>query len=158
MIWITFGFLFALASVEAGLAFMREKLAQQNFEVVASLVAGSGEVVVDNTGRWITTAAQMGMGFILPFALTFVAIPLESFVHSSRTVLGILGVTLLRVVAFVLRLLGNIARFFSSMLIHVYDLIIFGPLWIEKVVTKNRQHDEDTAESESSISIGGGAA
>ena len=39
---------------------------------------------------WITTAAQMGMGFTLPFALVFVAIPLETFVHSLRTVLGLL--------------------------------------------------------------------
>ena len=38
----------------------------------------------------------MGMGFILPFALTFVAIPLETFVHSLRTVLGLVGIGILR--------------------------------------------------------------
>ena len=45
---------------------------------------------------WITTAAQMGMGFTLPFALVFVAIPLETFVQSLRTVVGLLGIGGLR--------------------------------------------------------------
>ena len=49
----------------------------------------------------------MGMGFILPFALVFVAIPLETFVHSLRTVLGLVGIGLLRALALVLRVLGN---------------------------------------------------
>ena len=40
----------------------------------------------------------MGMGFILPFALVFVAIPLETFVHSLRTVLGLIGIGILRAV------------------------------------------------------------
>lgn len=39
---------------------------------------------MSNEALWITTAAQMGMGFILPFALTFVAIPLETFVLSLK--------------------------------------------------------------------------
>jgi hypothetical protein len=49
----------------------------------------------------------MGMGFILPFALVFVAIPLETFVHSLRTVLGLIGIGLMRALSLVLRVLGN---------------------------------------------------
>ncbi|MDX8410437.1 MAG: hypothetical protein R8K46_00995 [Mariprofundaceae bacterium] len=130
MIWITFSILLMLASVEAGLAYMREILAQDDAALRASLLSGlTGEMNAAN--RWITTAAQMGMGFILPFALVFVAIPLESFVHSSRTVLGLMGVALLRSTAFTLRLLGNITRFTGSTLVKLYDLFIFAPLWIE---------------------------
>ena len=44
--------------------------------------AASDGAGFENSSLWITTAAQMGMGFILPFALVFVAIPLETFVHS----------------------------------------------------------------------------
>lgn len=134
MAWITFGFLFALATVESGLAYMREILAQDNAEVLASLTTAEGEVAVEHASRWITTAAQMGMGFILPFALTFVAIPLESFVHSTRSVLGLMGVGLLRALAFVLRLGGNVARHFGTMLVHIYDVLIFAPLGVEKLV------------------------
>jgi hypothetical protein len=84
---------------------------------------------------WITTAAQMGMGFILPFALVFVAIPLETFVHSMRTVIGVIGAAFLRAVAFTLRLVGNLFRYMGRVLVNLYDLIIFGPLWLETTIT-----------------------
>ena len=78
---------------------------------------------------WITTAAQMGMGFILPFALTFVAIPLETFVHSLRTVVGLMAIGVLRAMATILRLLGNVSRYISTILSQIYDLPLFIPLW-----------------------------
>lgn len=134
MAWICFGFLLGLASVESGLAYMREILAQDNADVLASLTTSEGQVAVEHSSRWITTAAQMGMGFILPFALTFVAIPLESFVHSTRSVLGLAAVGLLRAIAFILRLVGNVARHMGIMLVHVYDVLIFAPLGVEKLV------------------------
>lgn len=145
MIWITFFFLFALASIEAGLAYMRELLAQDDAALVRSLLSEEG-MVVDSAGRWITTAAQMGMGFILPFALVFVAIPLESFFHSSRTVLGLVGVGLLRALTWLLRLLGNLAWYLGSLLVHIYDLLIFAPLWLERLIKDSRrQSGEMTA-------------
>ena len=130
MIWITFSILFLLACVEAGLAYMREWIV----EMKAASMLESGEDVARGTHLWITTAAQMGLGFILPFALTFVAIPLESFVHSFRTVLGVMGVGFLRTLAWILRLLGNISHYIGSTLVHLYDSLIFAPLWIEKMV------------------------
>ncbi len=140
MIWITFGFLLVLASVEAGLAFMREILMEDELATSAMLrgdgtAMAAGVVATDFT--WITTAAQMGMGFILPFALVFVAIPLETFVSSTRTVVGILASALLRTVAFVLRLTGNIARYLGKTVANLYDLVIFGPLWLENTIIKN---------------------
>ncbi|HXH73216.1 MAG TPA: hypothetical protein VNI58_10415 [Mariprofundaceae bacterium] len=134
MIWITFTILLILASVEAGLAYMREILSQDDAALRASLIQGNVTAMAVNSQRWITTAAQMGMGFILPFALVFVAIPLESFIHSSRTVLGMVGVGLLRGLAFVLSLIGNISHYLGQMLISIYDLFIFLPLWIEDLV------------------------
>jgi hypothetical protein len=136
MIWITFSFLFVLASVEAGLAFMREILMQDELATSAMLRGDGASVMAAADFAWITTAAQMGMGFILPFALVFVAIPLETFVSSTRTVLGILASALLRAVAFVLRLAGNIARYSGKIVVNFYDLVIFGPLWLENTITK----------------------
>ena len=136
MIWITFGFLFVLASVEAGLAFMREILMQDELATSAMLRSDGSSVIAATEYGWITTAAQMGMGFILPFALVFVAIPLETFVHSTRTVVGIVAAALLRGVSFSLRLLGNLFRYTGKVLVNFYDLIIFGPLWLETSITK----------------------
>ena len=129
MIYITFTLLFLLASVEAGLAYMREVLLQDEL-ATSALLRGENNVVAE-TGEymWITTAAQMGMGFILPFALTFVAIPLETFVHSLRTVIGLLAIGILRIMSLALRLLGNAFRYLGVLLNQLYDLPLFIPLW-----------------------------
>jgi hypothetical protein len=73
----------------------------------------------------------MGMGFILPFALTFVAIPFETFVHSSRTVLGLCGIGFMRALAMLLRVLSNGFRHLGTLLERIYDLPLFVPLWLE---------------------------
>lgn len=130
MAWITFTILLTLASVEAGLAYMREILAQDDAALRASLLSGT-IAAMGVSDRWITTAAQMGMGFILPFALVFVAIPLESFIHSSRTVLGILAAAMLRALAFTFSVLASTSHYIGRMLTSIYDLFIFIPLWVE---------------------------
>ena len=129
MIYITFTLLFLLASVEAGLAYMREVLLQDEL-ATSALLRGENNIVAE-TGEymWITTAAQMGMGFILPFALTFVAIPLETFVHSMRTVIGLLAIGIFRFVSLALRLFGNAFRYLGVLLTQLYDLPLFIPLW-----------------------------
>lgn len=128
MVWITFTILFLLASVEAGLAYMREVLLHDEL-ATSALLRGDVGATLTSDYMWITTAAQMGMGFILPFALTFVAIPLETFVHSLRTVIGLAAIGVLRFVSLVLRLLGSVCRNIGSLLTHLYDLPLFIPLW-----------------------------
>ena len=94
-----------LAGVESALAFMRDRIAQ-DMEALRQTLAGVEQTTVVTS--MIPTVGQMIMGFILPFALAFVAIPLESFVSSSRTVLGIVAAGALRLFAFILRLdFGN---------------------------------------------------
>lgn len=129
MVFVTFAILFLLASVEAGLAYMREILMQD--ELATSALLRGGEVIATSEYLWITTAAQMGMGFTLPFALVFVAIPLETFVHSLRTVLGLVAIGILRVLRLALRLLGNLFLHTGTALVRLYDIPIFMPLWIE---------------------------
>ena len=128
MMWTTFSILFLLASVESGLAFMREVLLQDEL-ATSALLRGEAAALAPSEYLWITTAAQMGMGFILPFALTFVAIPLETFVHSLRTVIGLCAIGALRTTATVLRLVSGSMRYVSGILMQLYDLPLFIPLW-----------------------------
>jgi hypothetical protein len=130
MIWITFTILFLLASVEAGLAYMREVLLHDELATSALLRGDEGQTLTSQY-LWITTAAQMGMGFILPFALTFVAIPLETFVHSLRTVVGLVAIGLMRALTILLRLTGNVFRYAGTLAKHLYDLPLFLPIWLE---------------------------
>ncbi len=144
MIYITFTILFLLATVEAGLAYMREVLLHDELATSALL---RGDIGATATGEymWITTAAQMGMGFILPFALTFVAIPLETFVHSMRTVVGLIAISVLRTISLAFRLLANVFLYLGSLLKQVYDLPLFVPLWLEERIARNREAEGSAA-------------
>lgn len=130
MVITTFLILLLMASIEAGLAYMREVLLLDEMATNA-LLRGDNSASLVNAHLWITTAAQMGMGFVLPFALVFVAIPLETFVHSLRTVVGLIGIALLQALALLLRLLGNGFRHLGALACRLYDLPLFGPLWLE---------------------------
>jgi hypothetical protein len=130
MIGITLVILVLMASIEAGLAYMREVLLQDELATNA-LLRGDNTGTAVNGHHWITTMAQMGMGFVLPFALVFVAIPFETFVHSLRTLLGLVGIGVLRTLALILRVLGNGCRHFGTLAERIYDLPLFVPLWIE---------------------------
>jgi hypothetical protein len=75
----------------------------------------------------------MLLGFILPFALAFIAVPLESLIHSARAVGGVLAVGLVGMLAFALRLLANLTRHASRALINLYDVFIVLPLLVERL-------------------------
>ncbi len=146
MIWITFSILFIMAGVEASLAFMRDRLAADMQALRQSL---ADVEVVAAANSWIPTVGQMVMGFILPFALAFVAIPLESFVHAARTVMGAAMAWLLSALAFVFRLFGNVARYGGEFFVNLYDLAIFPSLWIERLVTEKRRLRPENEAAES---------
>ena len=139
MVIITFLILLMMASIEAGLAYMREVLLLDEMATNA-LLRGDNSATLVNSHLWITTAAQMGMGFVLPFALVFVAIPLETFVHSLRTVVGLIGIAVLQALALILRLLGNGARHLGALACRLYDLPLFGPLWVEMRMRKRARN------------------
>ncbi len=141
--WIALVILATLATVEAGLAYMREILLQDELATTA-LLRGTATVVTSEA-LWITTAAQMGMGFVLPFALTFAAIPLETFVHTLRAVVGMLFVFSLRLLTVALRVVANGCLQLGSVLSHLYDLVIFGPLWLETRLRKGHGENEPTS-------------
>jgi hypothetical protein len=143
MIWITFSLLAILAGVESALAFMRDRIAQ-DMEALRQTLAGVEQVTAATS--MIPTVGQMIMGFILPFALAFVAIPLESFVSSSRTVLGIVAAGVLRILAFILRLIGNLGYYSGRMIINLYDLVIFPSIWLEGVITGSRGQKKEPVE------------
>jgi hypothetical protein len=147
MMITTFMILLLMASIEAGLAYMREVLLLDEMATNA-LLRGDSTGSLVNSHLWITTAAQMGMGFVLPFALVFVAIPLETFVHSLRTVVGLVGIALLQALALLLRLLGNASRHLGGIARRLYDLPLFVPLSIE---TRMRETARQAANAQGSM-------
>jgi hypothetical protein len=142
MMWIALVLLVTLAGVEAALALMRDMLIADKQALVQSLATVQQAAVTDGWVGRIPTAGQMLLGFILPFALAFIAIPLESLIHSARTVGGVLIVALVTSLGFVLRVLANVARRMARVLITLYDVVIVLPLVVEhfvKVKTGSRR-------------------
>jgi hypothetical protein len=137
MLWIAFVLLVTLAGIEAALALMRDMLIADKQALLQSLAA-SQAAVSDGWLSRVPTIGQMLLGFILPFALAFVAIPLESFIVSARTVGGAALVILTRALAVFLRLLGNVIRQLARVLSTLYDIVIVVPLLIERLVQNGR--------------------
>jgi hypothetical protein len=130
MLYIALTLLVTLAGVEAALALMRDMLIADKQALLQSLAT----VQAAHNDGWmqsIPTAGQMLLGFMLPFALAFIAIPLESLIHSTRTVGGVLLVALVDALALLLRVLANISRRMARVLITLYDVVIVLPLVVE---------------------------
>ncbi len=133
LMWAALIFLIILAAIESSLALMRDMLIADKASLMHDL-ASTAAPVTDNWMTNIPMAGQMIMGFVLPFALAFVAIPLESFVHSLRTVIGVLLVQTMRGVGFALRFIGVVFRRIAKVLELLYDIPIVIPLVIERWV------------------------
>jgi len=147
MMFVTFFILAVLASIEASLAYMRDLLALDREALQQSLInVGTTGGIVEAQFRWIPSIGQMVMGFILPFALAFIAIPLESFIHSLRIILGLVAIGLLRVLRVVLRMVGGMVQHLSKMLVYLYDLLIMIPIGIEQMI-KNKKSTESLTDA-----------
>jgi hypothetical protein len=126
MIWISLTLLVVLATIESSLALMRDLLIADKQALIRDLASTSAQGAPPND-RWLTvipTAGQMILGFVLPFALAFVAIPLEAFVNSGRTVIGAFLVLALRCLALLARVLATVCRQAGRALVMLYDVPI----------------------------------
>jgi hypothetical protein len=140
LMWASLIILVVLAGVEVALAVMRDAIVAADVALKQSL--GSADAVAVAEAGWVTsipTIGQMILGFTLPFALAFVAIPLEYLINSGRVVLGVLFVQLLRGLAFFTRLVANLVRESGKLLVSFYDIVIFVPLAIERWVVRSRE-------------------
>lgn len=149
MMVVTFVILTILATIEASLAYMRDLLALDREALQQSLIsAGATTGAVEAHFRWIPSMGQMVMGFILPFALAFIAIPLESFIHSLRIVLGLIGIGLLRSLRVVVRMFGGFAYHLSKMMVYLFDLFIMIPVSIEQMIKRKSESSEASRDDE----------
>jgi hypothetical protein len=130
-------FLVILAGIESSLALMRDMLVADKAALMHDL-SSSAPAATQGWMSNVPMAGQMIMGFVLPFALAFVAIPLESVVHSLRTVLGVLLVQCMRGLGFVLRFTGVVFRRFAKVFELSYDILIVIPLMLERWVVAFR--------------------
>lgn len=139
LLWSSLAILLVLAGFEVALAVMRDQIVAADLALKQAL-GGAATAAVAEAG-WVTripTFGQMILGFTLPFALAFVAIPLEYFIQSGRTVVGGGTVLGMRATALVLRSLGVMLKHIGNALCMLYDAVVFVPLLIERLVLGRR--------------------
>lgn len=140
MMWASLVILLVLAGFEAALAVMRDQIVAADLALKQALGSSTAVAAAVEAG-WVTKIpafGQMILGFTLPFALAFVAIPLEYFIQSGRTVLGSGVVLGMRAVALLLRSLAGVFKHIGTALCMLYDAVIFLPLLIERMVVGRR--------------------
>jgi hypothetical protein len=122
--------LLMMSSMEALLVYTRDALVEDNAALNKLLT------LTDDTHQvslsWIPVIGQVVIGFSLPLLLIFSVIALENFINAFRTVVSMFLSWLLDVVAMLLRLMVTVSQSASQLMIALYDLIIFLPIYIER--------------------------
>ena len=140
IIFASLSVLLILACTESALAFMRDQIAGDLASLRASLAGTEAPIAhAGGINEWIPLGANMILGFVLPLALTMVAIPLEYLLQTGRTVIGGLIEIVLSLFVVVLRMIAQSTKQLGKLMISLYDLYIAGPLWLEDKITQSRE-------------------
>jgi len=127
--------LFFLSSVEASLAVLREHLAESNMALDQAL-AGAEITAIGGNKSYITVVGQATLGFVLPWILAMIAIPLEMFIEASQHAFA-------RVYTVSVTLFGHIANALAyvfeglfKVTTHLFDAYIIVPAKIGEMINK----------------------
>jgi hypothetical protein len=134
ILWLAVGGLFFLSGVEASLAILREQIVEADAALKLSL-AGEESRIVDSASRSsIPVVGQAVLGFILPWILALVAVPLEMLLDSGRHVVGSAAVLFLRIFGAMLSGVAGMIRHLTNIILNAYDVYVSIPLRIERWV------------------------
>src|SRR5438132_8913643 len=128
---VALGGLFMLACIEASLAVLREQIVESSSALKASL-AGT-QVVAETASSRIPVIGQAVLGFILPWILAMVAVPLETMISTGGHIVLCAVAGVLHLGGMMARLGGHLMRYMLEAARHVYDIYIVIPLQIEKM-------------------------
>ena len=132
--------LFFLSSVESSLAILREQIVAADAALKHTLAGQAGEVVGIAAGSSIPVIGQAVLGFVLPWLLALVAIPLEMLLDSGRHVAAKASVLALHTFGGSVRIAGTALGSLVGALPSIYDVYIAIPLRLERIW---RDPDED---------------
>jgi hypothetical protein len=135
--------LFFLASVESSLAVLREQIVEAESALKLSLAGEESRIVQSASESMIPVVGQAVLGFILPWILALVAVPLEMFLDSGRHVLASFTVFVLRFVGALAGGVSHVSNHMTGLASNMYDIYIAIPLRIESWVANSRKGGVD---------------
>ena len=144
LLGVALGGLFFLAAVESSLAVLREMIVEADAALKLALASQDGTVAAATTSR-IPVVGQAVLGFVLPWIVAMVAIPLEMLLDSSRHVLVYFGALLASGVGSLAFVAARAARALANVLPNVYDAYVSVPLRIERAVERARDGSRKSA-------------
>jgi hypothetical protein len=126
----------AFALIEASLALIREDIVQleRQLSVDAGTVAPPTDTAT--TLGWLPQVVQASLGFVMPWMLALVAIPLEQLLKYGRVALQAVGAALFGGLAAITRVLAGLLGGMRMVVLRLYDLVIFLPLFVEQRVNR----------------------
>jgi hypothetical protein len=122
------GLLF-LSSVEASLAVLRENLAEAKTALDISL-AGESAAGTENVNSQITLIGQALLGFVLPWILAVIAIPLEMFIEASQHAFARFYTILITLLCHLATAIADLIEGLFNILVHLFDIYIIIPVQI----------------------------
>jgi hypothetical protein len=146
--WCLLALLFIFAGVESSLAILRDRMIA-DMASLKQMLAGAEQT--ENPMGMIPAVAQMIIGFLLPFWIALGAIPLATFLSSTRSILGVMAAGSLRFIFFALRLCGTVTVYAGKLMTTAYDLIIFPTLWLETALTGAAHKGDRTSKAKSTF-------
>ncbi len=134
--------LFFLASVESSLAILREKIVEADTALKLALAGTQSDVVVAPVNSMIPMVGQAVLGFVLPWILAMVGIPLEMLLDSGRHVMAGAMALLLKAFGHLASIVAHAVRSLTLAIPSFYDVYVAIPLRIERMI---KSDDEEPA-------------
>ena len=137
--------LFFLAGVESSLAVLRESIAEADAALKLSLGGDEARVVTEASSSTIPVIGQAVLGFVLPWILAMVAIPLELLLDSGRHVATTAIALTLSGVAMLGRAGAHSATQLAAMAAAVYEIYVSIPTKLERALREHGHAREEPA-------------
>lgn len=131
LFWVAVIFLVTFSVFEAAIALQRDVLIQMGDELNAT---AAGETFTRREGMSLSTLAQVLLGIVIPWLLAVAAIPLETVINMGWMIIMLVTHQLLAFFGLLMKMLSSALRSLGAFTLDVYDLIIFLPLAVEKMV------------------------
>ena len=128
------GVLLLLAALGASLGYLHQTVLLE----VSTLSAELSGLAAASEPHGVAVVSHTLLGFTLPLILAFTAIPLQTFLQNAQVVFGDALELLLMALSSLLRQLARLVRGAFELLVRLYDLAIFPPLWLEGAIAGQR--------------------
>ncbi len=138
ILFVSLGGLLLLACIECSLAILREQIVESASALKQSLAGISDRAVSDPAFSRIPVVGQAVLGFILPWILAMVAVPLETLISTGGHIALTLTAGLLALLSIVMRVLAHGVRYLVETVRHAYDVYIILPLQLQRLATSGR--------------------